>query len=191
MIRSIHTQIIVLDMCATNARYLRTEIPCQPSSRFNLVIALRCSVVHIQNFAIKISASETGAESLQITYHLFRGARHHESRMDRATGNWRGVGHENGRAGNKIITSFPHHRGGRTSPLKPVKIEISSADHGDHHNPSPKHKPVRSLFPSKVCKYGEEHNLKDDRTDGERDSRHARISAPHHRAFRLRPRRNM
>src|SRR5882724_6710633 len=103
MIRSIHTQIIVLDMCATNARYLRTEISCQPSGRFELVVTLRCSVVHIQNFAIKISASETGAESLQITYHLFRGTRHHESRMDRATGNRHGV-------------SRRVHKEGRTSP---------------------------------------------------------------------------
>src|SRR5260370_6032121 len=109
MIQSIHTQIIVLDMCATNARYLRTEISCQPSGRLELVIALRCPVVHIQNFAIKISASETGAESLQITYHLFRGTRHHESQMDRATWHWRGFWHEKCRAGSKIITSFPHH----------------------------------------------------------------------------------
>ncbi len=122
MIRSIHTQIIVLDMCATNARYLRTEISCQPSGRFELVVTLRCSVVHIQNFAIKISASETGAESLQITYHLFRGTRHHESRMDRATGNRHGVWHENGRAGNKIITSFSP-----TMPLRSCVCRCSCA----------------------------------------------------------------
>src|SRR5258707_1025403 len=81
------------------------EVSPQPSVRIDLVVALRCSVVHIENFAIKISASKTGAESLQTAYHFLGSTGNHESCVNGATGDrCRGVGHENGRAGKQIIT---------------------------------------------------------------------------------------
>src|SRR6267154_2011510 len=60
-------------------------------------------------------------------------------------------------------------------------LEVLEGDLRCHHrHPSPKHNPICSL-PRKVCKNREGHNLKEDRTGGERDNCNSR--APSHGFF--------
>src|SRR5438445_13710954 len=98
---------------------LGRRISPQPSVWIDFVIALRCTVIYVEQFAIKIGASETLCEPLQSTYHLLGCTGNHESRVSRANGNWKcRIGHGNGKTREVCIIRNPleRRRQGRVLP---------------------------------------------------------------------------